>query len=299
MNLTTMKKYLILLLICTGLSYGQHSTIGIQSTRALNLENAVEAELVCQKIKEVILSTGTYEILDREALGLVMDEQNIQKKITSINADVVAQGRIKGAEFIIASKLFNVAYKKIKPSIFEKPIESVLGSDEDKDSEVGLQRAVFSFSVDILDTETGATLNTQKFSIGTVSDNLGGITKPEAFQSALKAKSLEGKLSQFLNESGGGAIKLISIEEEKGGSAAIVLINSGSSTDTKKNKKFKVYEISVLQIDGEDTIREKWVADLKVTAVEGEKLSTAKVDKGGQKLKELFESGAKLICKSK
>lgn len=285
-----MKKYILLLLFASSLIYGQQSTIGLQSTKALSVENAIEAEQVCQTIKEVILSTGTYEILDREALGHIIDEQEIQKQITSINADVVEQGRVKGAEFIIASKLFNVAYKKVGFKLKE-----MLNGDSNKS---GVQRAVFSFSVDILDTETGSTINSEKFSIGTISDNIGGITKEEAFRAALNAKSLNNKLSSFLNDSGGSTIKLISIEEEKGDEASLVLINSGSSSNSKKNKKLKVYEISTMDLDGEEVVREKWVADLKVAAVEGEKLSTAKVDKGGKKLKELFYSGAKLICKA-
>lgn len=292
-----MKKYLSILLFASSLVYGQQSTIGLQPTQALNIDEAVEAGQVCQKIKELILSTGTYEVLDREALGYVIDEQEVQKQITSINADVVDQGRVKGAEFIIASKLFNVSYKEIKTSILKNPLGSVLG-EKDNNSKNGLQRAIFSFSVDILDTETGATVNSEKFSIGTISDNVGGITEEEAFRAALDSKSLNNKLSDFLNKSGGGSIKLVSIEEEKGDEASMVLINSGSATNTKKNDKLKVYEISTLNIDGEDVIREKWIADLKVAAVEGEKLSTAKVDKGGKELKDLYESGAKLICKA-
>ena len=116
-----MKKYLSILLFASSLVYGQQSTIGLQSTQALSIDEAVEAEQVCQKIKELILSTGTYEVLDREALGYVINEQEVQKQITSINADVVEQGRVKGAEFIIASKLFNVTYKEIKTSILKNP----------------------------------------------------------------------------------------------------------------------------------------------------------------------------------
>ncbi|RUA13277.1 MAG: hypothetical protein DSY83_11770 [Flavobacteriia bacterium] len=288
MKIMKMKKYLSILLFASSLVHGQQSTIGLQSTQALSIDEAVEAEQVCQKIKELILSTGTYEVLDREALGYVINEQEVQKQITSINADVVEQGRIKGAEFIVASKLFNVTYKTIG---FKIP---GLGDSSKKE---GMQRAIFSFSVDILDTETGATVNSEKFSIGTISDNVGGITEDEAFSAALNSKSLNNKLSDFLNKSGGGSIKLVSIEEEKGDEASMVLINSGSATNTKKNDKLKVYEISTLNVDGEDVIREKWIADLKVAAVEGEKLSTAKVDKGGKELKELYESGAKLICK--
>lgn len=291
-----MNKYLSILLFASSLVHGQQSTIGLQPTQALSIDEAVEAGQVCQKIKELILSTGTYEVLDREALGYIIDEQDVQKQITSINADVVEQGRVKGAEFIIASKLFNVTYKEIKTSILKNPLGSVLG-EKDNSSKNGLQRAIFSFSVDILDTETGATVNSEKFSIGTISDNVGGITEEEAFRAALNSKSLNNKLSDFLNKSGGGSIKLVSIEEEKGDEASMVLINSGSATNTKKNDKLKVYEISTLNIDGEDVIREKWIADLKVAMVEGDKLSTAKVDKGGKELKELYESGAKLICK--
>ncbi len=286
-----MKTYFSIFLLASFAAYGQQSTIGLQSTKALGMQDAIEAEKVSQKIKEALLGSGSYEVLDREALGYILNEQEIQKQISSINAEVVEQGRVKGAAFVIASKLFDVTYKKIGFKLSD-----VLDNDSKKK---GVQRAIFSFSVDILDTETGATVNSQKFSIGTISDNVGGITKEEAFRAALNAKSLDKKLGQFLDKSGGSAIKLISIEESEDGRAKLVLINVGSDSNVKKNKKFSVYEITTLNIDGEDVMREKWIADLKITAVEGTKLSTAKVDKGGDTLKQLFESGGKLICKSK
>jgi len=296
MKTKKMKKSMALLVLVGLSAFGQQATIGLKSTQALTIKNAIEAEKVFQKIKEVVLTSGTYEILDREALGIVIGEQEIQKQITSINAKVVNQGKIKGAEFIIASKLYNVSYKKI--AIKEpKPLRGLLGGG--KGGQSNLVRAIFSFSVDILDTETGATVNSQKFSVGTYSDNFGGTTEEGAFDKALNSKSLEKKLTQFLNDSEENAIKLVAIEQENETAAELVLINTGSSSNTKKNSKFKVYEVSVLNIDGEKTMREKWVADLKVSAVEGKKLSVAKVEKGGQKLKELHDSGAQLICKAR
>ncbi|MEA1785138.1 CsgG/HfaB family protein [Arenibacter sp. GZD96] len=275
-------------LCVTGALCGQQPTIGLQSIKAPSVENGfMEAEYIFQKVKEILVNSRNFEVLDRESLGIVRTEQEIQKDITSINAKVVEQGLIAGAENIIAGKLISVEYKKAI---------GLLQKSKIADQEV--LRAVFSFSLDILDTETSQTLETQIFKVGMLNPNIsGGLTEQEAFRSALN--SLAKSMEKFLNRFVAKAIAILSIEEEKGGEAKKILINVGEAHGAKKNNAISVYEISSVSIGDRETIREKWIADVKIDAVEGAELSTASVTKGGKELLEKYNNQATLICKPK
>ncbi|MDC6366668.1 MULTISPECIES: CsgG/HfaB family protein [Flavobacteriaceae] len=283
-----MKKYLFVILLASSWIYGQESTIGLQSITSYNpTKDYVEAELIFQKIKEILVNSRNFEVLDRESLGIVLTEQEIQKQITSINAKVVDQGKIAGAQYIIGGKLIGLEYKKAI-NLLQK--SKVAGQT--------LQRAVFSFSVDILDTESSKTLETKTFKVGTLNTkSIGGLTKIEAFQAALKA--LTKDLEKFLNKFIAKSVAIVSIEEEKGGAAKKILLNTGEANGAKKNDKLGIYELSTVTIGNKQTQREKWVADVKIEAIEGEELSTAMVVKGGKELLDKFNSQKTLICKSK
>jgi len=283
-----MKKRLLFILFVSSLTYGQQETIGLQSIKSLNPEtDYVEAEMIFQKVKEVLVNSRNFEVLDRESLGIVLTEQEIQKQITSINARVVDQGKIAGAKNIVGGKLINVTYKKALDLLKKSKIEGQ-----------ALQRAVFSFSIDIIDTETAQTLETKNFKIGVLNPkSLGGLTKQDAFLNALQ--SLTKDLEKFLNKFIAKPIAIVSIEEEKGGTAKKILINTGAANGATKNSKISIYELSMVTIGDRQTQREKWVADIKINAIEGDELSTATVIKGGKALLDKFNSQATLICKSK
>lgn len=284
-----MKKCLIPLLFVSLFAFGQKSTIGLQSIKSSNSsKDHFEAEMVFQKIKEVLVNSRSFNVLDRESLGIVLTEQEIQKQITSINAKVVDQGRIAGAQNVIGGKLISIEYKKVS---LKNPFS------KSKASKQTPLRAVFSFSVDILDTETSSTLETKTFKVGTLNTkSLGGLTEQEAFQNALN--SLTNDLEKFLNRFVAKSIAILSIEEEKAGAAKKVLINTGQADGAEKNDKISIYELSTVTIGDRQTQREKWIADIKINAVEGNELSIATVVKGGKELLDKFNAQAKLICKS-
>ncbi|PCJ91950.1 MAG: hypothetical protein COA50_16000 [Flavobacteriaceae bacterium] len=288
MRIMKTRTYLIVILFISSLAYGQQESIGLQSITSLNpTVDFIEAEIIFQKVKEILVNSRNYEVLDRESLGIVLTEQEIQKQITSINAKVVKQGRINGAKNVIGGKLISLEYKKALNLLKKSKIEGQT-----------LQRAVFTFSIDIIDTETSQTLETKTFKIGTLNTkSLGGLTKQEAFTNAFN--TLTKDLKKFLNKFIAKPIAIISIEEEKGGAAKKVLINTGEANGAKKNDRISIYELSIVTIGNRKTQREKWVADLKINAVEGEELSTAIVVKGGTELLSKYNNQADLICKSK
>jgi len=260
------------------LLYAQEKpTIGLQSIQALNpSKDFIEAEEVFQKVKELLVNSRSFSVLDRLSLGIVLTEQEVQAQITSINAKVVDQGKISGAQYIIGGKLRRVEYQKF------------LGSD--------LIRVGIEFSLDIIDTETSQTLETETFKVSLLNPkNPGGITNLEAFNSALKLR--EKNVRSFLNQFIPKSIKIIAIEEEKKGAAKRILINTGKGTGAEKNTKISIYELSTLTVEDKQIQREQWIADVKIDAIEGDELSTAIVLKGGKTLLKKFNTQAKLICK--
>ncbi|WP_394747145.1 CsgG/HfaB family protein [Spongiimicrobium salis] len=282
-----MKKCLLPLFFISCFALAQKPTMALQSFEAANRDSHyAEAEILFQKIKQVFVNSKRFSILDRESLGIVLDEQEIQKQITSINAKVVEQGRIAGAEHVIGGKLLSLEYKKVKPKI--------IGKSKDL-----LFRASFVFSIDIISTETSETIQTQTFKKGVLDlKSYGGITEREAFQNALN--SIDKKIKKYLNEFLPTAINIVTIEEQNDKKGAqTLLINAGTAGGVKKNDKLTVHEITIMNIGGKDTKREKWIADLKIKAVEGEELSIAQVTKGGKELLKKLNDNAVLICKLK
>ncbi|WP_422103810.1 CsgG/HfaB family protein [Winogradskyella sp.] len=272
-----MKKVTFIILLIAFKVFAQDKpTIAMLSFKASNPEeDYIEAELAFQKVKTLLVQTNRFTIVDRESLGIIDIEQGIQSELTSINAEVVRQGRILGAEYIINGRLVSVEYKVIAGELY---------------------RPIFTLILEVLDVETSEVINSEEFKTGILDPNPGGVTKSEAFSSALKAKEkkiLKNFINKFLPEK----VSIVTIEENKGKTEA--LINTGSDSGTKKNYRFVVYKVSEIVVDGDKIKREQQISQLKVVEVQGTKLSLARVVKGEDELKEAFNNGDKLICKLK
>ena len=292
-----MKMYLLPIFLISFIALGQQPSIALQSIEAVNKEkDYVEAEMIFQKVKDLFVNTNRFRILDRESLGVVLDEQEIQKQITSLNADVVRQGQIAGAENIIGGKLISLEYKKVGG--VAKKVNKLLFGKDSKQLDENLYRPVFTFSLNVINTETSETMNSQTFRVGTLdTKSLGGISKQEAFQNALN--SLEDEIRRdFIDEFLAEAIAVVNVEEEKNGEATVLLIHTGNASGAEENDKYRVYQISSYNLDGREIKREKEIAQIKILDVEGDELSTAQVLNGGGDVLENFKAGEKLICKS-
>ncbi|MGA9325912.1 MAG: CsgG/HfaB family protein [Salegentibacter sp.] len=292
-----MKMYLLPIFLISFMAFGQQPSIALQSIEAVNKEkDYVEAEMIFQKVKDLFVNTNRFRILDRESLGVVLDEQEIQKQITSLNADVVRQGQIAGAENIIGGKLISLEYKKVGG--VAKKVNKLLFGKDSKQLDENLYRPVFTFSLNVINTETSETMNSHTFRVGTLdTKSLGGISRQEAFQNALN--SLEDEIRRdFIDEFLAEAIAVVNVEEEKNGEATVLLIHTGNASGAEENDKYKVYQISSYNLDGREIKREKEIAQIKILDVEGDELSTAEVLNGGGDVLENFKAGEKLICKS-
>lgn len=292
-----MKTLLLAMLMVSSMGFAQEPNIGLQSFEAVDkAEDYVEAEMLFQKVKELFVKSNRFRILDRESLGIVLDEQEIQKQITSINAEVVNQGQIAGAENIVGGKLISLDYKEVKGAgkVFT---DLVFGKNGNETDEI-LYRPVLTFSLNIISTESSETIHSETFDVGTFNTkSLGGTTKQEAFKNALN--SLEDQITRdFINKFLAEKIAVLGIEEEENGEAKMLLINTGNSSGAEKDDKFKVYHISVLSVNDREIKREKEIGEIQIVDVEGEELSTAKVIKGGPELLSNFHAGETLICKT-
>ena len=293
-----MKSYLLPIFLFSIMAFGQQPSIGLQSIEAVDKENDyLEAEIIFQKVKDLFVNTNRFRILDRESLGVVLDEQEIQKQISSINADVVRQGQIAGAEHIVGGKLISLDYKEVKGA--SKKIGELIFGKDSKQIDENLYRPIFTFSLDVISTETSETIGSHTFKVGTLDlKSVGALSKQEAFQNALN--SLEDEIrTNFIYEFLAEAIAVVNIEKEKNGQATLLLINTGDSSGAAENDQYTVYHISSYNVDGRELKREKEIAQIKIIDVEGDELSIAEVLNGGEKILENFKAGEKLICKSK
>ncbi|GAA3614886.1 CsgG/HfaB family protein [Flavivirga amylovorans] len=294
-----MKIYFLPFLLFSTLVFSQQTSLGLQSIQASNQDDYLEAEMLFQKLKEITVGTNRFVVLDRETLGIALSEQEIQKQITSINAQIIAaQGKIEGAGDIMGGKLIKVQYKD--GGLLNK-VGGLGGKKKNTVNDVASKlyfRAIFSFSLYVISTETSETLHSKTFNVGILDKNPGGASKQEAFQAALK--TLESKIKkEFINEYFPEEIAILRVEKEVKGEAETILINTGKSSGTKKNDRFEIFQISVENLGGEELRREKKIAEVKVTAVEGKALSLAKVSSGGGELLKSINDGEKLICKLK
>ena len=170
-----MKMYLLPIFLISFMAFGQQPSIALQSIEAVNKEkDYVEAEMIFQKVKDLFVNTNRFRILDRESLGVVLDEQEIQKQITSLNADVVRQGQIAGAENIIGGKLISLEYKKVGG--VAKKVNKLLFGKDSKQLDENLYRPVFTFSLNVINTETSETMNSHTFRVGTLDTKSLGVS---------------------------------------------------------------------------------------------------------------------------
>lgn len=292
-----MKKLLLPLLLWSCLSFGQGPNIALQSIEAVDkTEDHVEAEMLFQKLKELFVQSNRFRILDRESLGIVLNEQEIQKDIHSINAEVVDQGRISGAEHIVGGKLLSLDYKEIA-GLGKKITTAIFGNKDSASKEI-LYRPVFNFSLSVISAETSETLYSATFDVGSLNlENLGAINEKESFQNALN--SLEDEIIRdFINKFLPQNILVLGIEEEENGAAKVLLINTGNASGAEERDKLKVFHISTLSVNEREIQREKEIGEIEIVDVEGEELSLAKVISGGNDLLERFNAGETLVCKS-
>lgn len=281
-------KLKILLVILLGLSaktWSQKTTVALLPFEKV-AGYPIESDAIYEKVKQAFIATNRFDIVDRKNFEKINTEKELQKTENFLNSDIVAQANAKGAEQLVTGRVIYVNYTK-------HTTENSYYYD-----------CNISFSLDVLDVETGqviysATLKPDDGFLNSVlKSSLGGnSTQAKAFDNSLSR--MQKYIDEFIENYFPIHTQILEIITIRKDAAKEVLLNVGTQTGTQKYDKYSVTEITMYDAGDKKIKREVEIGELKITAVQGAEISTAKVSKGGEAILEKFKSNAKLLCKSK
>ncbi|WP_452596545.1 CsgG/HfaB family protein [Pontimicrobium sp. MEBiC01747] len=284
-----MKPKLIILLftIINITAFAQKKTIAITAFETTtNNINSKYITAIEDKVKESFYNTNRFDIVDRTNYKKLKEEKELQKSEAFIDGKTVEQNSLEGAEQIVTGNISQI-------SIVKKQRSSSFYYD-----------CKISFSLQVIDIATGQVLASelirpkQSLMGGVLSGAIGSSNTPDkAFFNALKG--MQKSINKFVGNHFPVTTFIIEISEAKSNKAKMVLLNTGNLNGAKKNQEFTVIELIKMTVNGKDLIRKKELGRIKITKIEGDEISEARVIKGGDVILSKFNSGSTIECHSK
>ncbi|PHR72547.1 MAG: hypothetical protein COA67_04685 [Lutibacter sp.] len=266
--------------------FAQKKSIAITSFETSASIPSEYKKAIQNKVIEAFNFTNRYNIVDRTNYEKIIAEKELQKSEDFIDGKTVEQNNFEGAEQIVTGAISQV-------NIVKKYTETSYYYD-----------CSISFSLQVIDVSSGQILASeiikpkQSFMGGVLSSSLGGSSTPDkAFHNSLKGT--QKAINKFVGKHFPVITLIIEISEVSGNKAKKLLLNTGNSQGAKKNQKFKVLELVNMTVGDKQIIRKKVIGEIKITKVEGEEISEAKVTKGGDAILSKFNANAKIECLSK
>lgn len=288
-----MKKTLLLILLFVAvLVNAQRKTIAITKFETISNIPDKYVKAIQTKVVETFQHTNRFNIVDRTSFDKVKQEKELQKSEEFMDGKVVAQTSMEGADAIVAGVVngvdFGIQRVKLQDGSYSEYYVCNM-----------------SLSLKVIDVATGQVLGSKVLtpkrsfmgSILSQSTGYGPKTKDKAFSITLAR--MQKPIDKFVAEYFPIVTSIIEITDAKKNYARKVLLNTGETNGTRKNQIFYVYELKELKVNGKKIIRKLEIGKLKITKVEGDEVSEAKVSKGGKAIFEKFNAGAKIECYSK
>lgn len=276
---------LFLTLFITSIGIAQKKTIAISTFEAINNSNVSSeyTKAIEDKVKAAIKNTNRFKIVDRGNYRKLLEEREFQKKEEFIDGKVTAESAFEGAEQIVTGTINHISFtKKINKSSMHYVCK-------------------ISFSIEVIDIATGKIIASEL--IEPKQTFLGGIvstydtkTPEKAFYNSLKGT--QKAIDKFVAENFPVTTVIIEITKASSSKAKMILINTGNTNGARKKQAFKVVELVKMIVNGKELIRKKEIGTIKITNIEGDEISEAKVVKGGNLILEKFNAGAKIECYS-
>ena len=281
-----MKKELLFLLflLITTVGFAQKKTVAISTFEAIDNTTASQyIKAIEDKVKEAIKNTNRFKIVDRGNYKKLLAEREFQKKEEFIDGKVTAESNFEGAQQIITGNINHVSFtKKIsKNSMYYE--------------------CKISFSLEIIDIATGKVIASELIEpkqtfLGSIVSTLDTKTPEQAFFNSLKGT--QKAIDKFVADNFPVTTQIIEISKASSSKAKSVLINTGNVNGAREKQEFKVVELVKMIVNGKEIIRKIEIGTIKISTVEGDEISEAKVVKGGDVILEKFNSGAKIECYS-
>ena len=232
--------------------------------------------MVTEELSNAFLKTNRFSIVDRSKMESLKRERELQKTEDFLDGSVISQSKSIGAKYLISSVLSDYVNTgdKCQFLISIKAIDvetgEIIASENLTPKSGGFGNALLSGVVN-------AALETE-----------GSLTSEEkAFKKALD--KMTPQIEEFVLKN--FPVEFAIVEEQDKGK---LLVSGGSSSGVKKGSILKVYEETMINVNGKELKRKKDVAELKVEKVEDENFSTCSIKSGDKLLKEKISTNANL-----
>ena len=279
------KSLIIFLVLSLGYeTFGQDKTsIAILAFKSDYLFNTSDQNAVADMVALVFGNSGRFSIFDHDRLKQIIYEKGIQNgQIDESNANSFLDlGKSIGIQYFIAGNIKNIATR----------------STIDLTNSLAYT-AQITFSLKIINVNTGDIGNAKDFDSFSSIGGIVSLTYDTEQNAILKTIQLMKKsVSNFVNDNFPVSFPLMNILSEKNGEAEIVEIMGGKSLGLNKNLKLKVICITQREFNGKIIEKRKEIGTLKITEVQGDEISEAKVLSGGKEISIAFkENPKKIVC---
>lgn len=267
-------------------TFGQSKkTVAILPFKSDYLFNASDQNAVADMVAMVFGNSGRFTIFDSDRLKQIISKNALQNsQIDESNANSFLElGNSLGIQYFIAGNIKNIATK----------------STLDLTNSVAFT-AHITFSLKIINVSTGEIGNVKDFdSFGSIG-GIVSLTYDTEQNAILKTIQLMKKsVSNFVNDNFPITFSLMSIISEKNGEAEMVEIMGGKSMGLSKGVKLKVINITQREFNGKIIEKRKEIGMIKITDVQGDDISEAKVVTGGKDITAAFkEKPTSLVCET-
>ncbi|MBA3828402.1 MAG: hypothetical protein H0X33_05655 [Taibaiella sp.] len=225
-------------------------------------------------VSDAFLAAKRFTLVDRTKMEQIKSEKTLQKNDDFIDGTVVEQSASLGAQYLVTGNVSEEGEDQTRTSL------PYGGS-------VTINNAKCAFSIKVIDVATGEIVASQSFSGKGHGNN--------AFSNALE--KIKPEIEGFIRDNFKLTASVAEVEEKNTkGDAIKVLISGGSSMGMAVDTKLKVYEMTVMNIDGKKLTRKKTIGTLVITKVEDENFSVCKVEDGGEDIAKKVAAGSKIKC---
>lgn len=170
----------------------------------------------------------------------------------------------------------------------------IVNEHVDKEKGTRYFDAVVSYTLKVVDPNTGKTIMTKAFKHGGELLNLQTAATPN--EAVLNVTKLAVKsMRPFVEEAFPVMGSILEAKEIKKDEVKSVYISVGSDAGVAKGNKFEI----CVEREVAGRVSRSVIGELEVDAVEGGDISLAKVKKGGKELKTALDNGQTIVLKSK
>jgi len=279
----------------------ERKTIAVTPFTSSGSSNArMYASSVSELVVSAIVKSNRFTVVDRTHFDAIFNEENLQKGESFLDGLVVEQGKKLGAEYLITGNLISAsATPQYKNVVDQQYVDKTTGKTITTTKQVlSGYTAQISFTFKYIDVETGKILGT-----ALIDNNSGGFLGLGVYGSPEEAISnaIQGAYPDILkaiDKQFPISMRILEITSSSSKRAREVVVTAGSSKGLLPKQELRVFEITSVNVDGQEVQRRRLIGVLKVRSVDDENFSTCVVKDGGEPIKKAIESKKNIVVMS-